>query len=79
MLVASSYQRFYDALTSRERGRGQFLQACQAEAVQEHFGCREAQSAVGSGEFLHEVEIPKFYNEATLVGIEEPVDVRLAG
>ena len=37
---------------------------------------RLSRSAIGK--FLHRVEIPKFCNEPTLVGIEEPVDFRLA-
>ena len=34
--------------------------------------------AVGAGEFLHQLEIPKFHNEPALVGVEKPVDFRLA-
>jgi hypothetical protein len=36
------------------------------------------QPAVGAGEFLHKLEIPKFHNQSALVGIEKPVDFRLA-
>ena len=79
MLVASgSYQRLYGGLTTRERGRGQFLQARQAEALQEQFRCREAQAAVCTGKFLHKLEISERHDEPALVGIEETVDFRLA-
>jgi hypothetical protein len=79
MLVASgSYQRLYGDLTTRERGRGQFLQARQAEALQEQFRCREAQAAVCTGKFLHKLEISERHDEPALVGIEETVDFRLA-
>jgi hypothetical protein len=67
MLIASSYQRSYDALTIRERGSGQFSQASQSEALQERSSRRKAQPTVGAGEFLDKFEIPKFYNESTLV------------
>ena len=30
--------------------------------------------AVGAGEFLHKLEIPKFHNEPALVGVEKPVE-----
>ena len=40
--------------------------------------CGEAQAAVGTGEFLHKLEIPKFHNEPALVGVEKLVDFRLA-
>ena len=63
---------------TRERGRGQFPQACEPETLQERFSCRKAQTAVGTGEFLHKLEIPKFDDEPALVGIEKPVDFRLA-
>ena len=56
-LVASLYQRFYDALTTRERGRGQFPQARQSEALQERFSRGESQPTVGAGEFLDKFEI----------------------
>ena len=59
-------------------GRGQFLQTCQSEALQERFSCGEAQPAVGTGKFLHKPEIPEFHDEPALVGIEKPVDFRLA-
>ena len=73
-----SYQRLCGWWTSQEGGRGQFLQTCEPEALQKGFRCGEAQPAVGAGEFLHKLEIPKFHNEPALVGVEKLVDFRLA-
>jgi hypothetical protein len=78
MPVASSYEGFYDALTIRERGCGQFAQAGQSEALQERFRCRKAQPTVGAGEFLDKFEIPKFHHEPTLVGVAEAINFCLA-
>ena len=64
-------------MTIRERGRGQFAQARQSEALQEHFSRRKAQPTIGAGEFLYELETAKRRDESPLVGIEEPVDFRL--
>jgi hypothetical protein len=50
----------------------------EAKALQERFGCRKAQAAIATGEFLHKLEIPHFHDEPALVGIEKPVDFRLA-
>jgi hypothetical protein len=58
----------------QERGRGQFLQVCEAKALQERFGCRKAQATVATRELFYEVQIPKLHNESTLVGVEESVD-----
>ena len=58
--LCSPYQRFYGWCSSRKRGRGQFLQTREPEALQERFGCRKAQAAVGASEFLHKLEIAKF-------------------
>jgi hypothetical protein len=33
--------------------------------------CGEAQPAVGAGEFLHTLEIPKFHNEPAFVRVEK--------
>jgi hypothetical protein len=77
-LVASSYQRFYDALTTQERSRGQFSETREAEALQERLGCREAQATVCTGKFLHKLEISERHDEPALVGIEETIDFRLA-
>ena len=38
----------------------------------------QSATAVGAGEFLHKLEIPKFHNEPALVGVEKSVDFRLA-
>jgi hypothetical protein len=46
--------------------------------LQERFGCCKAQPAVGAGEFLHKLEIPKFHYKAALVDVEETVGFRLA-
>ena len=76
--LSASYQRLYGGLTTRKRGGGQFLQARQAEALQEQFRCREAQAAVCTGKFLYKLEISKRHDEPTLVGIEEMIDFCLA-
>ena len=62
----------------QERGCGQFLQVCEAKALQERFGCRKAQATVATRELFYEVQIPKLHNESTLVGVEESVDFCLA-
>ena len=62
----------------QERGRGQFLQACEAKALQERLGCRKAEPPVGTGKFLDKLEIAEFHDEAALIGVEEAVDFRLA-
>jgi hypothetical protein len=49
------------------------LQACEPEALQECLGCRKAQTAVGTGRFLHKREIAEFHDEAALVGVEKAV------
>ena len=46
--------------------------------MQKGFRCRKAQTAVGSREFLHKLEIPEFHYEAALVDVEETADFRLA-
>jgi hypothetical protein len=46
------YERFYGRLIARERGCGQFPQACEPEALQKRLRCREAQPAVGPSKFL---------------------------
>ena len=78
MLVAPSYKGSYNALTIRERDCGQFAQARKAKALQERPSCGKAQPTVGAGEFLYKLEIAKRHDESTLVGVEEPVDFRLA-
>jgi hypothetical protein len=40
----------------------------------EFFKAREAQTAVGTRKFRNKVEISKFHNEPTLVGVEKLVD-----
>ena len=70
-LVASSHQRFYDALTTRERSRGQFSKTREVEALQERLGCREAQAAVCTGKFLYKLELSELHDKPALVGIEE--------
>ena len=65
-------------MITRQRGRGRFPQTCETEALQECFRCGEAQPAVGAGEFLHQLEIPKLDDQPPLIGIEKEIDFRLA-
>ena len=51
---------------------------CKAESLQESHSCGEAEAAVGSSKFFYQPQIPKLHNQAALVGVEEPVDFRLA-
>jgi hypothetical protein len=39
---------------------------------------RKAQAAVGTGKFLHKLEIPQFDHQRPLIGVEKEVDFRLA-
>ena len=48
------------ARISRERGSGQFPQACEPEALQESFGCGEAQPPVGAGARLSALRLTSF-------------------
>jgi hypothetical protein len=61
----------------QERGRGKIPQACQAKALYKGFRCRKAQTAVETGELLHNLEIPEFHHKAALVDVEETIDFRL--
>jgi hypothetical protein len=61
----------------QERGRGKLSKACQAKALEKAFRCRKAETAVGTCEFLHKLEIAHFDDEPALVGIEKLVDFRL--
>jgi len=72
------YQWFYGRSITRQQGRGQFLQACEPEALQERLRCGKAQPAVVTGELFDEHEIPEFHDECALVGIEEVIDFCLA-
>jgi hypothetical protein len=65
-------------LIVRKRDRGQFAQTRETKALQERSSRRKAQATVGASEFLYELEIAKRHDESALVGVEEPVDFRLA-
>jgi hypothetical protein len=52
-----SYQGFCGRWDSRQRGRGQFLQAYEAKALQERLRCHKAQPTVGTGKFLHDLKL----------------------
>ena len=74
-LVASSHQRFYDALTTRERSRGQFSKTREAEALQERLGRRERRRPSAPAN-SYKLEISELHDKPALVGIEETLDFR---
>jgi hypothetical protein len=72
-----SYERFCGRWSSRERGRGQFLQTCEPESLQERLRCGEVQAAVSPRKFLHKLEIAERHDKTVFVGVEEAIDFRL--